>query len=106
MAKAALGRVREAAVTRGRQLVEEALALQERLDALSHGLTERTEENATLTTQVGGFCGWLLLQHLPMSKSLLPLSCLGGAATSMPLCGSIKTTLVTLGKNRRRRTSV
>lgn len=50
--KAALNRVREGAVARGRQLVEEGLALQERMDSLSHSLTERTEENATLTIQV------------------------------------------------------
>jgi hypothetical protein len=45
-------RVRDACSVRQRELVEEMLVLQERLDSLSHSLTERTEESATLTTQV------------------------------------------------------
>ncbi|KAK9828671.1 hypothetical protein WJX72_001447 [[Myrmecia] bisecta] len=50
--KPALARLREAGVGRARELSEEALAQQERLDALHHTLTERTEENATLEVQV------------------------------------------------------
>lgn len=50
--KAALSRIRETCSSRERELKEEVLVLQERLDSLSDSLTERTEENATLNTQV------------------------------------------------------
>ena len=50
--KTALTRVRDACSVRQRELVEEVLVLQERMDSLTHSLTERTEENATLNTQV------------------------------------------------------
>ncbi len=50
--KTAMTRVRDACSVRQRELVEEMLVLQERKDSLSHSLTERTEENATLKTQV------------------------------------------------------
>ena len=50
--KTALTRVRDTCSVRQRELVEEVLVLQERMDSLTHSLTERTEENATLNTQV------------------------------------------------------
>lgn len=50
--KTALNRIRDVCLSRQRELNEEMLVLQERLDSLNHSLTERTEENATLNTQV------------------------------------------------------
>jgi hypothetical protein len=50
--KPALGRLRDATASRAQELLEEALALQERRDAGNHILTERTEENALLGVQV------------------------------------------------------
>ena len=50
--KTALNRIRDVCFSRQRELNEEMLVLQERLDSLNHSLTERTEENATLSTQV------------------------------------------------------
>ena len=50
--KTALNCIRDACFSRQRELNEELLVLQERLDSLDHSLTERTEENATLNTQV------------------------------------------------------
>ncbi len=52
--KAALARVREAYASKARLLGEEALALQEGLDAARHTLSERGEENAALGAQVRG----------------------------------------------------
>ena len=51
--KPALARLRESRAARARELSEEVLAVQERLDAGLEALTERTEENAALGTQVG-----------------------------------------------------
>ncbi|KAK9842247.1 hypothetical protein WJX81_002558 [Elliptochloris bilobata] len=51
--KGALGRVREGAAARGRELGEEALALQERLDAARHTAAERVEDAAVLQEHVG-----------------------------------------------------
>ena len=50
--KPALARLRESRAARARELSEELLSVQERLDAGLEALTERTEENATLGTQV------------------------------------------------------
>lgn len=50
--KPALARLRESRAARARELSEEVLAVQERLDAGLEALTERTEENAGLGTQV------------------------------------------------------
>ena len=50
--KPALARLRESRAARARELSEEVLAVQERLDAVLEALTERTEDNATLGTQV------------------------------------------------------
>ena len=49
--KPALARLRESRAARARELSEEVLAVQERLDAGLEALTERTEENAGLGTQ-------------------------------------------------------
>ena len=49
--KSALARVREGAAARGRELGEEALALQERLDAARHAAAERVEDAAELQEQ-------------------------------------------------------
>ena len=49
--KAALARVREGAAARARELEEEALAQQERLDAARHTGAERTEDAAVLQEQ-------------------------------------------------------
>jgi len=67
--KTAMTRVRDACSVRQRELVEEMLVLQERMDSLSHSLTERTEENATLKTQVPPLqiARPSELQHLPLS---------------------------------------
>jgi hypothetical protein len=46
-------RLRDATATRAQELLEEALALQERRDSGNDMLTERTEENALLAVQVG-----------------------------------------------------
>ena len=48
----ALARLRESRAARARELSEEVLAVQERLDAGLEALTERTEDNAALGTQV------------------------------------------------------
>ena len=50
--KPALARLHESRAARARELSEEVLAVQERLDAGQEALTERTEDNATLGTQV------------------------------------------------------
>ena len=50
--KPALARLRESRAARARELSEEVLAVQERLDAGLEALTERTEDNAALGTQV------------------------------------------------------
>lgn len=50
--KPALVRLRDATTTRAQELLEEALALQERRDSGNDMLTERTEENALLGVQV------------------------------------------------------
>eukprot|EP00884_Botryococcus_braunii_P005546 jgi/Botrbrau1/14993/Bobra.0018s0093.1 len=50
--KPALMRLRDATATRAQELLEEALALQERRDSGNDMLTERTEENALLGVQV------------------------------------------------------
>ncbi|DBA77729.1 hypothetical protein WJX79_003286 [Trebouxia sp. C0005] len=50
--KPALARLRESQAARAQELSEEVLAVQERLDAGLEALTERTEENAGLGTQV------------------------------------------------------
>ena len=50
--KPALARLAESRAARARELSEELLSVQERLDAGLEALTERTEENATLGTQV------------------------------------------------------
>jgi len=49
--KAALGRVREGAAARARELGDEALALQERLDAGRHTAAERAEDAGALGEQ-------------------------------------------------------
>jgi len=49
--KAALGRVREGAAARARELGDEALALQERLDAGRHTAAERAEDAGALSEQ-------------------------------------------------------
>ena len=49
--KGALGRAREGAAARARELEEEALAQQERLDAARHTGAERTEDAAVLQEQ-------------------------------------------------------
>ena len=49
--KGALARVREGAAARARELEEEALAQQERLDAARHTGAERTEDAAVLQEQ-------------------------------------------------------
>ena len=49
--KPTLARLRESRAARARELSEEVLAVQERLDAGLEALTERTEENAGLGTQ-------------------------------------------------------
>ncbi len=46
-------RLRDVTATRAQELLEEALALQERRDSGNDMLTERTEENALLGVQVG-----------------------------------------------------
>lgn len=69
--KAALTRIKDAALARCQQLVEEAMALQERLDGLNHALTERTEENATLTTQVRD-CHWEWDSQKPLAPCVCP----------------------------------
>lgn len=51
--KPALARLRESRAARARELSDEALAVQERLDGCLEALTERTEDNALLGTQVG-----------------------------------------------------
>jgi len=58
--KPALARLRESRAARARELSEEVLAVQERLDAGLEALTERTEENAALGTQA---CTYLCLLH-------------------------------------------
>ena len=50
--KPALTRLRESRAARARELSDEALAVQERLDGCLEALTERTEDNALLGTQV------------------------------------------------------
>lgn len=50
--KPALARLCESRAARARELSEEVLAVQERLDAGLEALTERTEDNAALGTQV------------------------------------------------------
>lgn len=52
MVRAALGRLRERYATRGRELGEARLSLQEALQSGEEGLTERSEENATLALEV------------------------------------------------------
>ena len=54
--KPALTRLRESRAARARELSDEALAIQERLDACLEALTERTEDNALLGTQVCHTC--------------------------------------------------
>ena len=54
MVKGALARVRDGAAARGRELGEEALALQERLDAARHAAAERVEDAAELQEQARG----------------------------------------------------
>ena len=44
--------MKDATASRSHELVEEMLSLQETLDTLLHSLTERTEENASLTIDV------------------------------------------------------
>lgn len=50
--KPALARLRDSRAARARELSEEVLAVQERLDGGLEALTERTEDNAALGTQV------------------------------------------------------
>lgn len=47
-----LTKLKDSAASRSHELVEEMLSLQETLDTLLHSLTERTEENASLTVDV------------------------------------------------------
>ena len=66
--KPALARLRDSRAGRARELSEEVLSVQERLDAGLEALTERTEDNATLGTQVPGysltFCQHNLQHHV------------------------------------------
>lgn len=50
--RSTLSKMKDATASRSHELVEEMLSLQETLDTLLHSLTERTEENASLTIDV------------------------------------------------------
>ena len=63
--KGALARVREGAAARARELEEEALAQQERLDAARHTGAERTEDAAVLQEQARPALRCHLCAHQP-----------------------------------------
>ena len=74
--KTALNRIRDVCLSRQRELNEEMLVLQERMDSLNHSLTERTEENATLNTQAShmrSFSSPAMLNKAPQEARSLTL---------------------------------
>lgn len=98
--KPALTRLQESRAARARELSDEALAVQERLDGCLEALTERTEENALLGTQVSPTqmakleCTAAGLRPFPSYRLLTCLPCCSAALLSAAAARSISSIII------------